>query len=243
MPNLFRCENPECKKTFIYSAKLIENKPKPSIDDMTYEETETQVCPFCLWKEFVVVEEPQPTAEEIAHVYVADLHSGENSEIDALLAKGWKIVARYAKAYVLELPKEHPTVIHLNSDATELPEAEQEDAKPQVIGDLWADSYDQEVKKKTDETAKTAESTLIQTVKETRLLSPEEATRLIDEANATYDKTISEIPDATETAEMKEFFKRNPGLREKVDDAKRKARGKDHIDDIVEAQRKGEIPK
>jgi len=169
-----------------------------------YDAVESQVCPFCKSLEFAVAEEPQAVAEEIAHVYVADLHSGENSEIDALLAKGWKIVSRFAKSYTLELPKRQ-------EPQDEIPEAEQK-----LNSELLTD----EAHAKAQETAAIAESTFTEPVSVTV-------------------KTETEVLSADEEA----FFQRNPGLREKVEEAKRRRKQPDHIDDIVEAQKKGAIPK
>jgi len=63
---------------------------------------EETICPEChtlKYKEYV---EPQP---EIEAVYVHDLVSGDQTALTEMLAKGWVIVARYAKQYHLEKPK------------------------------------------------------------------------------------------------------------------------------------------
>ena len=63
---------------------------------------EYHVCPFCMslnLKEYV-----EPTTE-VQNVYIYDLTSGAQTKLDELLAEGYVIVNRYAKAYHLEKPK------------------------------------------------------------------------------------------------------------------------------------------
>ena len=110
MPSEFVCEKGH---RFVYPAKQSEATTRtviPSLEEQNRQETivkviakETHRCPYCDSLDLSVVEDEQPTVG----VYVADLHTGVNTEIDDLLAKGWVITGRYAKQYVLEL-KEAP---------------------------------------------------------------------------------------------------------------------------------------
>ena len=63
---------------------------------------EVHVCPFCRSKEYIEVAEPEP---EVENVYIYDLTSGPQTELDGLLAQGYVIKNRYAKSYALEKPK------------------------------------------------------------------------------------------------------------------------------------------
>jgi hypothetical protein len=134
---MYQCSNPECGKVFMHTAKLtvlgmpieelktlklfIEEAPKDpelapliemfkglqkAFDMATFERS---VCPFCkspTYKEYV---EPQPEAEEVGNVYIYELTTGPQTELNKLLADGYKIVNRYAKSYALEKPKAKPT--------------------------------------------------------------------------------------------------------------------------------------
>ena len=69
--------------------------------------TETKVCPFCnpINAEISEFIEPAPAQEAVSNVYVYDLTSGAQTELDKLLGQGYKIVNRYSKQYHLEKPK------------------------------------------------------------------------------------------------------------------------------------------
>jgi hypothetical protein len=64
---------------------------------------ETDVCPFCQSKTFTEYVEPVEV-EQVENVYVYELGSGPQTVLDGLLAQGYRIVNRYAKAYHLEKP-------------------------------------------------------------------------------------------------------------------------------------------
>ena len=61
---------------------------------------EVYVCPFCKSLNISVAPE-----ENIEGVYVYELTTGEQHDLDALLKQGYKIVNRYSKQYHLEKPK------------------------------------------------------------------------------------------------------------------------------------------
>lgn len=62
----------------------------------------TSVCPECHTIHFKEASEPDP-----ANVYVYEFKtSGPQTELDALLTQGYRIVARYSGKYYLEKPKE-----------------------------------------------------------------------------------------------------------------------------------------
>lgn len=120
----FQCLN--CEKLFIYPATLTEHKtncvaelgtgkslknlpedeeipilPEDSVDEVWH------TCPYCgsLDLEEYTPEPEQKPTEEIESVYIYDLTSGAQTELDKLLADGYKIVNRYSKQYHLEKPK------------------------------------------------------------------------------------------------------------------------------------------
>ncbi|MGA3289481.1 MAG: hypothetical protein ABSD42_04490 [Candidatus Bathyarchaeia archaeon] len=111
----YQCE--KCQKTFIHTAKetqLLTNvtvisKPNGKenesriIQDTTLE---FSVCPYCQSKDFTEYIEPAPVQEVVSNVYIYDLTSGPQTELDRLLALGYRIVNRYSKQYHLEKPKE-----------------------------------------------------------------------------------------------------------------------------------------
>jgi hypothetical protein len=115
----YQCET--CKKTFIHPAKVTENtysQPQKIVDNTTagtinlteftslvLKAVETPTCPHCKSKEYVEFVEPIVT-EEIANVYIYDLTNGPQTDLDGLLAQGYRIVNRYSKQYHLEKPKE-----------------------------------------------------------------------------------------------------------------------------------------
>lgn len=103
----FICLNESCGKLFVYPAKL----RKPILESYQpsglFEETETHVCPYCGSLDIEeYTPEPLPQqVEEIANVYIYDLTTGPQTQLDKLLADGYKIVNRYSKQYHLEKPK------------------------------------------------------------------------------------------------------------------------------------------
>ena len=66
-------------------------------------ENHFKVCPDCGNRNIVEYTEP---ASEVANVYIYDLGSGPQTELDGLLAQGYVIQNRYSKQYHLEKPKE-----------------------------------------------------------------------------------------------------------------------------------------
>ena len=103
----------DCQRVFSHTAATTEHTSKNiqtalstekgmSLEYVDWFETSFSVCPFCLSKSFNEYVEP---AEDIANVYIYDLTSGPQTALDELLAQGYKIVNRYAKAYHLEKPK------------------------------------------------------------------------------------------------------------------------------------------
>ena len=130
MPSQYKCDKGH---TFIYPAKRITplfptelianldlllsavpNDPelKPIADTFTQMRKvvsegsfETMVCPVadCHSLTFTLVEEQKP----VEAVYVCNLTTGIQGELNTLLKDGWEITGRYAKQYILEL-KEKP---------------------------------------------------------------------------------------------------------------------------------------
>jgi hypothetical protein len=102
----YQCE--KCKKVFIHPAKhvhFLEPKDIAVDEDTTIkagDTVETDVCPFCFSKDFSECADNQ----DVSNVYVYDLTSGPQTELDGLLALGYRIVNRYSKQYHLEKPKE-----------------------------------------------------------------------------------------------------------------------------------------
>ena len=109
----FKSENPACGKLFHYAAKLTSTlsaseetaKVAEAQGLPLFDSIEVLVCPFCKSKEYTEFVDPVPAPEEIANVYIYELSSGPQTVLDGLLAQGYKIVNRYAKAYHLEKPK------------------------------------------------------------------------------------------------------------------------------------------
>ena len=112
----YLCANPECNFTFTHPAKHIENTSKqivkgketttfdylPSYPAETTNITETYVCPNCNKINFT---EAVEDASAVESVYIYELTSGPQTELNGLLAQGYVIVNRYAKAHHLEKPK------------------------------------------------------------------------------------------------------------------------------------------
>lgn len=94
------CGNPQCKRTFLYTAKLT---TMPNDQDML----EQQVCPYCNSVDFQ--EEPviiqQIVQPQVESVYIYDLSTGKQEALDKLLSEGYMIVNRFSKQYHLEKPK------------------------------------------------------------------------------------------------------------------------------------------
>jgi hypothetical protein len=104
----FQCLN--CDKLFVYAATVTADRTVALIDEPDKESQGTieyKVCPYCASRDIeeVTPEPTVPTVEEIGNVYVYDLTSGPQKELDQLLADGYKIVNRYSKQYHLEKPK------------------------------------------------------------------------------------------------------------------------------------------
>jgi hypothetical protein len=68
---------------------------------------ESHQCPYCKEANFNITEYTEPT-QDVSNVYIFDLTSGPQTALDDLLAQGYKIVNRYAKAYHLEKCKPKP---------------------------------------------------------------------------------------------------------------------------------------
>jgi len=69
-------------------------------------EVESSVCPECQSIHYTESPEIEP---QVQNVYIYDLTSGAQTELDGLLAQGYKITAKYAKQYHLEKLKETKT--------------------------------------------------------------------------------------------------------------------------------------
>lgn len=94
-----------------WSAPVKEDKEKIAVGAMITETTysrlllgtiDISVCPFCESKEYSEFVEP---AEDVESVHIYDLTTGPQTELNSLLAQGYKIVNRYSKQYHLEKPK------------------------------------------------------------------------------------------------------------------------------------------
>ena len=65
---------------------------------------EFKVCPVCPHNN-AIIEETVETTINVESVYIYELTTGPQTALDALLAQGYVITNRYAKAYHLEKPK------------------------------------------------------------------------------------------------------------------------------------------
>lgn len=74
-------------------------------DSVVVAKTEIPVCPICGNLEY---SEYTETVEDVESVYIYDLTSGPQTELNGLLAQGYKILNRYSKQYHLEKPKAKP---------------------------------------------------------------------------------------------------------------------------------------
>lgn len=95
MPATLFCN--DCGKKFLYAAKQVTITNTDSI--------EKHVCPYCLNLNITEAPIVEAEKEQIEAVYVYDLKSGMQTELNELLAQGFEIVARYSKQYHLEKPK------------------------------------------------------------------------------------------------------------------------------------------
>ena len=97
MPSQFKCDKGHL---FIHPAKATELHPA-DINGKIRADTvmESSVCPYCFSLDLELVEEQEPPVE---NVYIYDLTSGPQTQLDGLLAQGYKIKNRYAKQYHLE---------------------------------------------------------------------------------------------------------------------------------------------
>lgn len=94
----FICLNPECKKTFLYTAKQFSsetpNDPSATCDNtMTFE---THVCPYCHGLDFEEYVEP------VIQDKIVSLLSVPIEEVDALLKEGYEVREVYAKNAILQ---------------------------------------------------------------------------------------------------------------------------------------------
>ena len=113
----FRCNNPECKREFMYAAKKTvgvgENGEEAALFTsighglmIADRKLETHVCPFCLKKDFdELLPEAKPEQRVVA-VWVHDLTTKEQTDLNGLLQQGYEVVGRYAKQYILEKREE-----------------------------------------------------------------------------------------------------------------------------------------
>jgi len=98
----YQCLSESCGKLFMFPAKLV-----VGLNQAIQDHTEVHACPYCHSidiEEYVAPPLPQ-TVEEVANVYIYDLTTGAQSQLDQLLEQGYKIVNRYSKQYHLEKPK------------------------------------------------------------------------------------------------------------------------------------------
>ena len=84
----------------VYSVDSLKGTCEPLVD---WCEVQTKRCPVegCGSLSLSEVVE-EPVKEAVSNVYVYELTSGSQTELDKLLASGYKIVNRYSKQYHLE---------------------------------------------------------------------------------------------------------------------------------------------
>jgi hypothetical protein len=107
---MYECLEEKCKKQFLFAAKIIAPIKKidwregPNIVEVTagVATKETHQCPYC---GSLNIQEAKSTVEDIANVYIYELTTGAQTELDKLLAQGYQIVSRFSKQYHLEKPK------------------------------------------------------------------------------------------------------------------------------------------
>jgi hypothetical protein len=95
----FQCQNPACGKVFLYTAKKTDLGKEGDFS------LEWHVCPYCQSLDFTEYMEPPTPQPDVEAVYVYELTTGPQVELDKLLAEGYKIANRYSKQYHLEKPK------------------------------------------------------------------------------------------------------------------------------------------
>lgn len=85
----YQCQNPTCKKTFIYAAKRTstEYNPNLSVKDLL----EIHECPFCKSLDFEEYIEPK-TIEKISSVKSVELE-----KVDEWITQGYEVKELYAK--------------------------------------------------------------------------------------------------------------------------------------------------
>jgi len=104
----YECLEETCKKQFLFPAKI--SKPLTEKSGTVILQTmavqgdmiETHVCPYC---QSLNIQETTAPTQGIANVYIYELTTGAQTELDKLLAAGYQIVNRYSKQYHLEKPK------------------------------------------------------------------------------------------------------------------------------------------
>ena len=108
----YTCEN---KHEFLHPAKKtvftppvfqLNQSTDATLKPVTSETIEISVCPQCQSIHYTESPELEP---QVQNVYIYDLTSGPQTELDGLLAQGYRIVARYSKTYTLEKLKEAKT--------------------------------------------------------------------------------------------------------------------------------------
>ena len=93
----FICLNPECKKTFLYTGKLIANDVSIGMNTAPIMKSlETHVCPYCHALDFEEAVETVPIEK------IASLKSVSIEEVDALLKEGYEVREVYAKNAILQ---------------------------------------------------------------------------------------------------------------------------------------------
>ena len=90
----FVCQNPKCKKTFVYVAKLT------SEINVNQDILEIHVCPYCHELEFEEYIEPVGK--------ISSVKSVELAEVDSWIGQGYEVKELYAKTATMikkEVPK------------------------------------------------------------------------------------------------------------------------------------------
>lgn len=102
MTSTYQCG--KCLEVFPLPAKIsIEEKAFNSLPTTGRSVVETYVCPSCHSNK--LTETKPADADAVEAVYVANLTTGPQIEIDNLIAQGWVITGRFSKQYILEKPK------------------------------------------------------------------------------------------------------------------------------------------
>lgn len=97
----FVCQNPECKKTFVYAATLTEQTPASIIAQAGSVITEhavyptnirtVHICPFCRSLNF------EEYAEPVVVVQISSVKSVELDKVDEWIGQGYEVKELYAK--------------------------------------------------------------------------------------------------------------------------------------------------